>query len=100
MQYATNTRCSYLLHQLPFYHDKRIFQNRNLRFLHYSYYKINPIKTKTIIMSEIHTGFSLEFGREGLVSLLARIWELLSNNMVSLKMVMNEKYLKKKLVEF
>lgn len=49
----------------------------------------NPIKTKTIIMSEIHTGFSLEFGREGLVSLLARIWELLSNNMVSLKMVMN-----------
>lgn len=49
----------------------------------------NPIKTKTIIMSKIHTGFNLEFGREGLVSLLARIWELLSNNMVSLKMLMN-----------
>ena len=49
----------------------------------------NPIKTKTIIMSKIHTGFTLEFDREGLVSLLARIWELLSNNMVSLKMLMN-----------
>ena len=59
----------------------------------------NPIKTKTIIMSKIHTGFTLEFGREGLVSLLARIWELLSNNMVSLKMVM-QRYLKKGLVEF
>lgn len=51
-------------------------------------------------MSKIHTGFTLEFGREGLVSLLARIWELLSNNMVSLKMVMNQRYLKKGLVEF
>lgn len=60
----------------------------------------NLIKTKTIIVSEIHTGFSLEFVREGLVSLLARIWELLSNNMVSLKMVMNQRYLKKGLVEF
>lgn len=86
MQYVTNTRSGYLLHQLPFYHDKRIFQNRNLRFLHYSYYKSNQNKND---MPEIHTGVTLEFGSEGLVSLLAGIWVLLSNNTVSHKMVMN-----------
>lgn len=87
VQKETTNSCSMprILGAVTFYNNC-LFTTTNVFYITAT---TNPIKTKTIIMSETHTGFTLEFSREGLVSLLARIWEFISNNMVSPKMVMN-----------